>query len=385
MAPRPAPVHSHTTNDVNAGKPRPQQSKRMTWSNGPSNVAPMPILPTIRPISPISDTATAQATNNTRSVSFGSSGKIGRQLSVKDHYDAEAHRKEAERALNGQSGLISPPISQKESFFSHLRKRARRFSGRHQTPITPTTRDLEAQVGCGPWQSNRSSMVIDKDSLPTPNYKVDTHEALDKALRVVKNNLDGSATNSGYAPVPPAHQINPAVAMKRNPSLHQHQQTRSADNLNGAVRASAPISSRTRRSQAVVGGPRNQYETPDEEEELLDEALTSAQRAMKRLDRNSSQDLLMTGCNDQVQGHRIRQSQSKPSIMNPYPTPSPTANGNAIMFNQGLAPTSHAQQDHNMQRDQYENRQKWQTTPPYNDNDWSDAAVASIWAAGNRF
>lgn len=385
VAPRPAPVHSHTTNDVNAGKPRPQQSKRMTWSNGPSNVAPMPILPTIRPISPISDTATAQATNNTRSVSFGASGKVGRQLSVKDHYDAEAHRKEAERALNGQSGLISPPISQKESFFSHLRKRARRFSGRHQTPITPTTRDLEAQVGCGPWQSNRSSMVIDKETLPTPNYKVDTHEALDKALRVVKNNLDGSATNGGYAPVPPAHQINPAVAMKRNPSLHQHQQTRSADNLNGSIRASAPVSSRTRRSQAVVGGPRNQYETPDEEEELLDEALTSAQRAMKRLDRNSSQDLLMTGCNDQVQGHRIRQSQSKPSIMNPYPTPSPTASGNAIMFNQGLAPTSHAQQDHNMQHDEYENRQKWQTTPPYNDNDWSDAAVASIWAAGNRF
>lgn len=378
IAPRPAAVHAATTNELNVSKPRPQQSKRSTWSNGPSNMAPMPILPTIRPISPLSDTATAQASNN-RSVSYGSNVKIGRQLSVasKDHYNAEIHRQEAERALNGQTGLISPPVTQKESFFSHLRKRARRFSGRHQTPITPTTQDLEAQVGCAPWQSskstsNRSSLIVDNGQLPTPNYKVDTYDALDKALRVVKDNLDSPMGNIGsHGPLPPPHQVNPSSALKRHHSLHQQQQARSADNLIVAARNSGPVSSRTRRAQAH--GVR-QYETPDEEDELLDEALTSAQKAMKRLDRNSTSDLLQAGGNGQALGTRgIRQSQSKPSVMNPYPTPSPTANGNSY-FTQ--APASQPPK-----QDKYDAQHKWPTPP----DDWSDAAVASIWAAGNRF
>ncbi len=387
-APRPMPVHSLSTNEV-APKLRPQASKRATWSNGPSNVAPMPILPTIRPISPVANEVPAQA--NTRSVSFGASGKIGRQLSVasKDHYDAEAHRQQAERALNGQTGLISPPISQKESFFSHLRKRARRFSGRHQTPITPNTRDLESgNIGCGPWQSsNRSSMVVDSNQLPTPTYKDTQNVALDKALRVVKDNLENQPPNGGYAPVPPAHQIQ----VKRNHSLQAHQQTRSADNLIGA--RTAPISSRTRRSQAVVEGVR-QYSAPDEEDELLDEAMTetdgASERRQRRLDRNSTQDLVMTGCNDVPECPRqIRLSQSKPVMAQPYPTPSPTANGNHYPFNHPTV-TSQPQrsQAQQQQQDDYDARHKW-PTPPYdgngNDADWSDAAVASIWAAGNRF
>lgn len=91
----------------------------------------MPILPTIRPISPLSDAVTAQASNRTpgyshpyantsqRSVATEkTSKKISRQLSVAsstNHY-AELHRQQAERALNG-TGLASPPSAQKESFF----------------------------------------------------------------------------------------------------------------------------------------------------------------------------------------------------------------------------------------------------------------------------
>ena len=245
--------------------------------------------------------------------------KIGRQLSVassNNHY-ADVHRQQAEMALNGNSGLASPPNGQKESFFSHLRKRARRFSGRQsQTPISPKSMDIEAQAGCGPWASNRSSMVLDNSQLPSPAQKVETYEALDKALRNVQQNLDSS--QNGNVPVPPSHLVTSSSTLKRHHSL-PGQQARSADNL----RAVGPISSRTRRSQ-VPGGAR-QYETPDEEDELLDEVLTSTHKAMKKMDRNS------------IQGEgrqAVRQSNSNLGLSNPYPTPSPSASGNAVLFGQ---------------------------------------------------
>ncbi|KFY33862.1 hypothetical protein V494_07259 [Pseudogymnoascus sp. VKM F-4513 (FW-928)] len=388
VAPRPLPVHSQTMNDTAPVKARPQPSKRSTWSNSPSNAAPMPILPSIKPISPLSDAVTAQGTS--RNASFAgqrgsaadkASQKIGRQLSVtsNNHYDAEAHRQQAERALNGNSGLISPPSGQKESFFSHLRKRARRFSGRHQTPMSPTADDLEAQVGCGPWQSNRSSMVMDPTQLPTPSYKVDTHEALDKALRAVQDNLE--SPSQATAPMPPTHQVNPSTILKRHHSLNQQPQTRSVDNLIGAARSGGPVSSRTRRAQQH-GGTR-QYDVPDEEDELLDEALTSANKAMRRMDRNSLTDYIQKGGND-IERKPLRQSQSKPAVLNPYPTPSPTANGNAALF-YADAPMRNSQTlKSNAPKDDNDARHKW-PTPPYEGNDWSNSTAASIWEAGNRF
>ncbi|KAF0645417.1 hypothetical protein FPSE5266_10231 [Fusarium pseudograminearum] len=335
--PRPAPEPA-------AAKARPAAGKRATWTNGPSNVAPMPILPTARPISPIPDA--------------GKTKKLGRQLSVASSTNnyTEMHRQQAERALNGNSGLASPPSGQKESFFSHLRKRARRFSGRHQTPVSPSydDDDLEAQVGCGPWGSNRSSMVIDQSQQPAPVPKSEVYESLDKALRDVQTNLDSRP------PVPPAHQVSPTSTLKRHHSLPQ-QQARSVDNLIGAARG-GPISSRTRRAQATHGV--HQYEAPDEEEELMDEAMTTTQRAMKRMEQN--------------QNKPLRQSASNIGLMNPYPTPSPSANGNQVLFADGQAITPKPL-DLNKRTDQY----KW-PTPPYEESEWAASASASIWAAGSR-
>lgn len=372
IAPRPSPP-VHATTDIPVAKTRPNPAKRTTWNNGPSNLAPMHILPTIKPISPLSDTVTAQASSRTPSYSDAYAAgqaqedkvakKIGRQLSVAstgNHY-ADLHRQQAEMALNGQgqSGLASPPNGQKESFFSHLRKRARRFSGRQsQAPMSPKSIDIEAQAGCGPWASNRSSMILDNPlQLPSPVQKIDTHEALDKALRNVQQNLDASTT-----PIPPNHMVNPNSVLKRHHSL-PHQQPRSVDNLRNV----GPISSRTRRSQ-IPGG--RQYETPDEEDELLDEALTTTHRAMKRLDRNSIQ-------NDSRQP--LRQSSSNLGLSNPYPTPSPSASGNAVLFGQGIAQVTPSKvRDHQKQQS---------STPPYDheENEWASSAAASIFAAGNRF
>jgi meiosis induction protein kinase IME2/SME1 len=373
VAPRPSPVHAST--EIPVTKTRPPAAKRSTWNNGPSNGAPMPILPTIKPISPLSDTVTAQASSRTPSYSNSYSNvsqqddkvakKIGRQLSVastNNHY-ADIHRQQAEMALNGNTGLASPPNGQKESFFSHLRKRARRFSGRQsQTPISPKSMDLEAQAGCGPWASNRSSMAVDSNQMPSPVQKVDTYEALDKALRNVQQNLDSSQPSN--APPPPNHLISPSSVLKRHHSLpQQQQQARSVDNLRGV----GPVSSRTRRSQIPGGG--RQYETPDEEDELLDEVLSSTHRVMKRLDRNSVH-------NDSQQS--LRQSSSNLALLNPYPTPSPSASGNAVLFGQGITHVTPSKAPV---------RAKQSSTPPYDyeENEWAADAAASLFAASSRF
>ena len=365
-APRPSPVQTSAQNETPSSKPRPAPGKRTTWSNGPSNVAPMPILPTIRPISPLSDAVTAQASNRTprngqytgsSQADEKSSKKIGRQLSVQsasNHY-ADIHRQQAERALNGNSGLASPPGGHKESFFSHLRKRARRLSGRHQTPVSPSYEDLEAQAGCGPWASNRSSMVIDQQGAAS---KTDTYESLDKTLK------DSQKTNTSQPPMPPAHMVTPTSGLKRHHSLPHHQ-PRSVDNLISAARTTGPISSRTRRAQATIPV---QGDALDEEDELLDEALNSTQRYMRSMEKDGKPSL--------------RQSVSNVGLSNPYPTPSHSASGSAMLFGEGNEAVTPKPLNLS-KRNSGDGANKW-PTPPYEES-WAASASASIWAAGNRF
>ncbi|PHH85269.1 hypothetical protein CDD83_671 [Cordyceps sp. RAO-2017] len=342
--PRPAPVPAAVASELANAKLRAGAGKRSTWTNGLSNVAPMPILPTIRPISPLSDAEKSK--------------KIGRQLSVASSTNnyTEIHRQQAERALNGNTGLASPPSGHKESFFSHLRKRARRFSGRHQTPVSPSYEDMEAQIGCGPWASNRSSMVVEQQ--PTPAPKPEAYESLDKALRDVQNTVDPRS------PVPPSHQYTASSKLKRHHSL-PHQQPRSVDNLIGAARG-GPVSSRTRRAQAAQGVC--QYEAPAEEDELLDEVLSSTQRVMKRMDGTSKP---------------LRQSASNLGLTNPhpYPSPSPSANGNQVLFGDSQEAMTPRPLDLGKKVD---SQYKW-PTPPYEGSEWGASASASIWAASNRF
>jgi len=370
-------------------KPKASVAKRATWNNGPSSIAPMPILPTIRPISPLSDAVNAQASSRTPSYSEAyhkmlqaddkGSKKIGRQLSLGstgNHY-LDDPRKQAERALNGygNSGLISPTnTGHKESFFSHLRKRARRFSGRHQAPVSPSYEDLEAQAGCTPWGgSNRSSMVI--DSPPPAPIPKDTFESLDKTLHERPSIAE-------VPPIPPAHQVNPSGGLKRHHSLPHHQ-PRSVDNLLGMSAASglgrtSTVSNRTRRNAAGAHGlGLSQYDTPDEEAELLDEVLHSTHNAIKRLER---EERLQREQQLQQQQH---QKQSSPTMNNPYPTPSHSASGNVMLCGgSGEAVTPKPLLDFSSSKKGAE--YKW-PTPPYDESDWAAQASASIWAAGSRF
>ncbi|KAI9741240.1 MAG: hypothetical protein M1834_002956 [Cirrosporium novae-zelandiae] len=364
------PVHSNTV--TGATMPRAKNtSKRATWTNGTtqSGAAPMPILPSIRPISPLSDTVTAQA--NTRLADGETSGhrskKIGRQLSTNStNQQIEAHRLEAERALNGQTGHIASPASgHRESFFSHLRKRARRFSGRHQTPLSPNMDDMEANVGCAPWASNRSSMALDPFPLNASN--ADFSE-VDRASHNAKYGLETPSPSGQMHPIPRHSPSVPVIksALKRNHSLGQRQ---SAENI-GNMHNGGPISSRTRRALQMSVHPVNQYETPDEEDELLSEALNSAHKAAKRLE-------------DQPKAI-VQRSTSTIGITNPYPTPSPSAKRNSGFFGQVQADPATPMNIKKDVSNPGDCQPHW-PTPPSEENEWASSAQASILAAGSGY
>lgn len=328
-------------------KYRPFASKRATWTNGTStNAAPMPILPSIRPISPFSDSVNAQAHSNPTNNAAGqaananlttdtnTSKKIGRQLSVHSnggHY-TDYHRQEAERALNGQRGPISPNSEQKEGFFSHLRKRARRFSGKPTAPVSPTVDDIEANAGCVPWQSNRSSMIVDSnmDSVLKKSFN-----DVDKVLQLARTGAE-PLSPSPEAPSSHKHQHELAgvnSGLDRYPSLSKSASSPSLDSAGFTGANGAPISSRTRRALHRSMHPSHIYDTPEEEDELLHEALDSAQTAAKRTDRRSKleeQDYL------RELSRQPLQNSTNVAAMNPYPTPSPSAKRNGILFDQNI-------------------------------------------------
>ena len=400
---RPSPIHTNTAatdarvESHSVTKSRPFASKRATWTNGTTPIigAPMPILPSIRPISPFSDTVTAQAypngnganTVSTVATEQKSTKKIGRQLSVASNGNHYAdHRQEAERALNGNRDIVSPSV-QKEGFFSHLRKRARRLSGRPQAPISPATDDVEATAGCGPWQSNRGSMVIDSNAMIDPIIRKDFHPSeLDKALQSPRLIGDSSATLSSSQTYRSVQPMAPSTTYPLPERHHSLSNARNVEVTNSSAPL-GPVSSRTRRALQQTTNPNRMYETPDEEDELLHEALHSASKAsnsMERMVKNNGGGYRPT----MVQKDIVKQpSQSfaEPSTtFNPYPTPSPSAKRSGTLFSQSLMAEPASPININRARPKEELTPKW-PTPPSEENEWAAAAAASIFAAGSTY
>lgn len=336
---RPAPAQAASESTAMTLKPsvNPNASKRATWTNGlPANAAPIPILPSIRPISPLSNAVTAQATER-------ASKKIGRQLSVASHgnHYTDAHRQEAERALNGNNGLASPTNGGKESFFSHLRKRARRFSGRYASPVSPSSDDIEANAGCGPWQtgSNRQSMV--DPNLPPIANPVPSNDfsELDKALQNVRSSLEASQGKG--------------AGVKRHHSL-----AREYNSPNGG---SGSGSTRPRKAVNKSGHSNLPYGTPDEEEELLDEALTRAHDAAKNLDTHAQPQTYLTPASSAHQ-HGVGYGQAQQQHANP---------AKAL----DISKPRHQRADYNS---------KW-PTPPYEESEWAAAAIDNIFSVQQQY
>lgn len=389
VSPRPPPMHAKTSSigpslEVPpASKYRPFASKRATWANGatPPNQAPMPILPSIRPISPFSNTVTAQAhytPTHGASATSNSEGKppkkIGRQLSVQsngNHY-ADMHRQEAERALNGQRTVVSPS-EQKEGFFSHLRKRARRLSGKPQVPAVPAADDIEASVGCSPWQSNRNSVILD------PNLN-----GMDTIIeRTYQDTTPALPSGSSQLPSPDmlsSHKNPESKPPARHPSLSKSLSTPSFESASmGHI--TGPVSARTRRA---INRSERKYDTPDEEDELLHEALNNANTAARRMDRRSKDeiDALLKSATKAEYPPRQQPSPIDVPPQNPYPTPSPSARRNGILFDQTIMPEPAGPLHVGKTRPKDIIAHRW-PTPPYEENEWASAAAASIFAAGS--
>lgn len=352
------PVVSYSTTPEHQTKVRPAPSKRATWANG----APMPILPSIRPVSPLSNAVTAQANSSLAHMNDvnanKSSKKIGRQLSVNSHgnHYADVHRQEAERALNG-NGSNSAGVTPKESFFSHLRKRARRLSGRNQGNVAND--DVEANAGCMPW-SNRSSLALDSVNANEPKQNTDLNE-LDKALQGVKYSLDSTAKSN--VPV----QITSPMEGSKRQSMPQGSIRSMGDSPVSTSGNPGPISSRTRRALQMSTHPVHRYETPEEEDELLDEVLHSASKAAKRLAQTQASD-----ASSNYSRPAMGNDNSRP-LPSPYPTPSPSAKCDEVAFGHAEA-TPCRRLGVPDKTDHSSSTRQW-PTPPYEEGDWSSPAA----------
>lgn len=383
--PQPEPENSSV-------KVRPQANKRATWTHGATGApgAPMPILPSIKPVSPLQNAVTAQALSrlppneatkiDPEQEKDTRSKRLGRQLSVNspgNHY-ADLHRQEAERALNGNtsnSGLMSPPY-QKEGFFSHLRKKARRFSGRHGI-TSPNPEDVEATAAAMPW-SNRSSMIVDSIIPEAHNDFAD----LDKALASVRYSLDRSLAT----PEENHHTVTKSTIspLKRTHSVQNGTRTRSTENLNHNV---APVVARTRRALQISTNPVHHYETPEEADELLDEVLTSTTQASHRFNQMQRQEdqkrrsVLLQRDHNRVSMPQLRTNFVYSNTQS-YPTPSPSAK-EGVSFNE-YSPTTKPL-NITKQRPENDHAPSYWPTPPNEESEWARAAAANAFASHSGF
>ena len=368
---------------TNADKPRPE--KRSTWhapkissATGLSNNgAPMMILPSIRPVSPLSDAVSVQAARVGRDEARGASSgkdrrkmedkvvkKIGRQLSVasthSQHNGYANGTQQAVDKLNGNvsagaggapGGVVTSPTSHKESFFSHLRKRARRLSGRTSgLPPSPEDEDLESGVGCGiAWGgggggrdggSNRSSMLVDSSG---------DVAGIDRAIKEVDAVL--AEPNAAAAAVLRSNSAN----LRRHPSFPPTPNASRAGELSIATGvAQTPNFPRTRRS---VRNTKQRYETPDENDELVGEVPAAAAAA---------------GYDPQFDITPTRKDSNKDlrhvHAPNGYPTPSPQTNHR--YYPKGLDIGGKVRRDDEMADP------KWPTPPSEGDSGWGQHLYA---------
>ncbi|KAJ9627967.1 Serine/threonine protein kinase [Taxawa tesnikishii (nom. ined.)] len=191
---------------------------------------------------------------------------------------------------------------------------------------------------------------------------------LDKALQSVRYSLDVAAQGAST----PGKQVQKASS---NPMLKRHHSLPYGSEGQAAPGAGS-VSSRTRRSVRQSAHPAQRYETPDEEDELLDEALMSAHRAARRLDRAS-----------QVVKSKENLRPPMPHVTSdpgfvPYLTPSPSKENNIVNFGENdVSPSKPVDIASRPQKDTL--NPQW-PTPPYEENEWAASAAASIFAAASQ-
>ena len=311
--------------------------------------------------------------------------KIGRQLSLASHGNHYGDRE-------GEGGGIASPTSgQKESFFSHLRKRARRFSGRNHLVASPKYHDVDTDPMLNP---NRSSMVA--EPIPIEPSPRNGFTELDRALQNVKYSLDVSSQphlplyHHQPAPGVPVAPINSIGVIRPQPPMAIPTPRTVEEPITPGI---ARSTSRTRRALQLSTHPSFQYETPDEEDELLDEALHGVSGAVRRLDGQNKRRyaegdgyrnvLAQKDLNRQPPPPALHHSVSTGAIQNPYPTPSPSAKRSGVLYSNALL--DEPATPININRPRKESHHPAWPTPPYEENEWAASAAAQIFAAGSAY
>lgn len=197
---------------------------------------------------------------------------------------------------------------------------------------------------------------------------------LDKALQNVRYSLDAASQAS------PLH-MKQVTRMPSNPALKRHHSLYGTDGQTSATGPSGAVAARTRKSIRQAVHPSHRYETPDEEDELLDEALASAHKAARRLDKASQAPKSnVNGLSIAVPRPTLPHVTSDPGIV-PYLTPSPSKDNNRFDFTQGETASSKPMDIPGAQQQQKNNINPQWPTPPYEENEWAASAAASIYAA----
>ena len=165
-------------------------------------------------------------------------------------------------------------------------------------------------------------------------------------------------------------------SLKRQHSLPQSSEDKSLP----PPPASTGLFSRNRKSFKQQN--RNMYETPHEEDELLDEAIASAHRAAQRLDQLPSNDF---GATYQPSRPPIQQVFSDPVYRPSYPTPSHSKDMNNVSFGAHGYTSPTRPVDIPQAPQKYNSMDPHWPTPPYDESDWAAAAAASLFATQLAF
>lgn len=295
--------------------------------------------------------------------------KVGRQLSVNstgNHY-ADMHRQEAESTLSGDVDLAAPSFA-KESFFSHLRKRARRFSAKPQDQISPCTETFPADLVDTTSRSNSNS-----NSYLAPAIEASGHAELDKVLHNVRCSLDATNMSDMSA--------GQAQALRKGSMLRRQQSTQfSAEDRAQAPRtlSTGPVqlSQRTRKGSTFETST-----TSDESQRKLSDALQAAQQAAQRLD-----SMVKADRKQPPKVPTINTKADRASVPAPYLTPSSSKEDYRHEYQQAnYGYSSHRSPDVRSSPSSVPRKSslnpRWPATPPEEEIEWAASAAASIYAA----
>lgn len=213
---------------------------------------------------------------------------------------------------------------------------------------------------------------------------------VDKNVQQARHGVDASPSPNTLQ-LPKGNNVNPANGV--SPSLERHhsnppgQAARNLDSLSASHAASGPVSSRTRRALHMSAQPTQLYEPPDEQDELRHDAVHSAQRAAGNMDRSERVDddgYRLTRPDKETPRYPSQTSLNAGALLNPYPTPSPSAKRNGVLFNNSLLIEPATPLNIAKVPPKEDVHPKW-PTPPYEENEWAAAAAASIFAASSVF